>query len=499
VAVLSRKFFGSAATEGAAFAFGAATAPVLSPALESVRQQAWKLHSVRIPETAELAAAVAQEKLDLAQAEEWAARNGFSPDVFGTLVTIARTAPDVGTAMQAWRRGEIDLGGFNLVLARHGIDGQWWQALQALKLQLLSPGELAAAIHRGLVPDPGLLKGEQPTGPFKVEAYPVYDIPTLDEAAGSGFDRDRLGVLVGLQGLPMGTHEAAQAYFRGIITHGDYVRAFNESNSRNEWAEAVLGYSRQIPTARDFLENALRGYRTLDEAISGAALHGMTPEHATMIYQNQGRPMTVANITKALARGGKFQPEPGEIKDPYQASIVEGSIKPAYYDLLKALRYSYPSAFFMRGLVQSGHLTAAEFEQYGLEQGWRPDLAKKIADSLAPTTTTASDPHIGKAQTQLWNTTHSSYVNREISDTQARNALGTAGVQSSALGAVLSLWQAERDLVRKQLTPAQVKKALAKGSRNAATGQPWTRDEALAWLVAAGYSANDANDFLDIP
>jgi hypothetical protein len=66
--------------------------------------------------------------------------------------------------------------------------------------------------------------------------------------------------MVGLQGLPMGPHEAAQALFRGIITHGDYIAAFNESNNRNEWAEAVLEQSKQIPTARDFFENALRGY-----------------------------------------------------------------------------------------------------------------------------------------------------------------------------------------------------------------------------------------------
>lgn len=498
MALLSR-FFGRTASEGAAYAFGLATGPVLSPATEAIRQEAWKLYAVRVPEAAEAAAAVAQGKLDPQTGLDWAERHGFGSGVFNDLVAIAQTAPDVGTAMQAWRRGKLTDADFQTVLQRHGIAQQWDAAIEALKLEILSPGELAAAIHRGLVPDPGLLRGEQPAGPFNVEAYPVYQIDALTEAEGSGFDHDRLGILVGLQGLPMGTHEAAQAYFRGIITHGDYVRAFNESNSRNEWAEAVLGYSRQIPTARDFLENALRGYTTLDQALAGAALHGMTPEHATMIYQNQGRPMTVANITKALARGGKFQPEPGEIKDPYQASIVEGSIKPAYYDLLKALRYTYPSAFFMRGLVQSGDLTAAEFEQYGLEQGWPPDLAKKIANAIAPTATAATDSHLGKAQTQLWGTTHRSYVNREISDTAARNALATAGVPAASQNAVLSIWQAERDLVRKQLTPAQVKKALAKGSRNAATGQAWTRDEALAWLIAAGYSPNDANDFLDIP
>jgi hypothetical protein len=67
------------------------------------------------------------------------------------------------------------------------------------------------------------------------------------EAWARGYDRDRLGVAVGLQGLPMGRIEAAQAFFRKIITCGDYIRAFNESNNRNEWAEAVLEYARQIP------------------------------------------------------------------------------------------------------------------------------------------------------------------------------------------------------------------------------------------------------------
>ena len=498
MALLSR-FFGRTASEGAAYAFGLATGPVLSPATEAIRQEAWKLYSVRVPEAADAAAAVAQGKLDAATGSDWASRHGVGSGVFDQLVTIALTAPDVGTAMQAWRRGNLTDVQFGTVLQRHGIAPEWDAAIEALKLEILDPSQLAAAIHRGLVPDPGLLRGEQPSGSFNVEAYPVYQIDALAEAAGSGYDHDRLGVLVGLQGLPMGTHEAAQSYFRGIITHGDYVRAFNESNSRNEWAEAVLGYSRQIPTARDFLENALRGYTTLPEALAGAALHGMTPEHATMIYQNQGRPMTVANITKALARGGKFQPEPGEITDPYRASIVEGSIKPAYYDLLDALKYSYPSAFFMRGLVQSGDLTAAEFEQYGLEQGWPPALAAKIANSISPTGTTTTDAHTTKAQTQLWNTTHASYIAREITDAQARSRLADAGVPAASQAGVLSLWQAERDLIRKQLTPAQIKKGLAKGSRNAATGQPWTRDEALAALIERGYSATDANTYLDIP
>ena len=62
--------------------------------------------------------------------------------------------------------------------------------------------------------------------------------------------------------------------------------------------------------------------------------------------------MNVRQITQALARGGTFNPEPGELTDPYDAAIVEGNLKPAYYDLAKANRYTLPSPFTMRSLTQ---------------------------------------------------------------------------------------------------------------------------------------------------
>ena len=58
--------------------------------------------------------------------------------------------------------------------------------------------------------------------------------------------------------------------------------------------------------------------------------------------------MAIRQITQALSRGGVFKPEPGELTDPYDAAIVEGNVKPAYYDLAKSLRYTLPSPFVMR-------------------------------------------------------------------------------------------------------------------------------------------------------
>jgi hypothetical protein len=270
--------------------------------------------------------------------EDDALREGMGEARFNLLVEANRRYPGTAEALELWRRGLIDQPDFTKALRRASVPDEWIGHLSHLKEDLLDPGQLAAAIHRGLIPDPGLLKGEQPEPPFKVEAYPVYPISAIDQAAGSGYDRDKLGVLVGLQGLPMGPHEAAQAFFRKIITRGDYIRAFNESNNRNEWAAAVLEQSRQIPTARDFFENAVRGYHEFEWALEQAKRPGMSEADATVIYQNQGRPMNIRQITQALSRGAKFNPEPGELRDPYEASVVEGNIKPAYYELAKALK-----------------------------------------------------------------------------------------------------------------------------------------------------------------
>lgn len=488
MAILGR-FFGSTVATGAGFAFGHATSPILAPAIEQLRQEAWNTYQTRIPSAADLAAGVAQGKVDEGQAREWAHRDGFGDTAFDALVGIANTAPDVATAMQSWRRGKLTARQFDTVLRRHGIADEWNAAIEALKAAILDPGELARAIHRGLIPDPGLLQGRLPAREGNVPAYPVYDIDALEEAAGSGYDRNRLGVLVGLQGLPMGSHEAAQALFRKVITEDDYLRAIAEGNTRNEWADAILDQSRQIPTSRDFFENALRGYHDLPWALEQAERHGMSAADALVIYQNQGRPMNVHQITTGLARGGKFQPEPGEIADPFEAAIVEGNLKPAYYDLAKANRYTLPGVFAMRQLATSGVWDEAKTALRLKQAGWIPDDADEVAAAWAGTGGIAKpDSHVGKAQTQLWNAVHRSYVVDKLTREQADTALAHLIPNAATRAQVLDTWDVEKSVTVKPLTKSQIKKAY--------TTNQVTIDDATTRLEEQGMEEADARLYL---
>src|SRR5262249_50702709 len=162
--------------------------------------------------------------------------------------------------------------------------------------------------------------------------------------------------------------------------------------------------------------NHLRGYSKAADMLAGAARHGMTEADTNLLFQNAGRPLNIHQITTGLARGGKFNPEPGELTDPFEASSHESNIKPSYYDLHIANRYTLPTAFEIRGLLQGGAITEAEGETLYLQIGRPPDLAKKIATYFAGGTTGGTTPLADKARTQFWNTVHRSYIAGETDE-----------------------------------------------------------------------------------
>jgi hypothetical protein len=309
-------------------AVGRAGSEAVTPVLEPVRQRAWTRNQVRVLDAGTLAELVAKGFTTLAAVKDEASRNGYNAVRLEALTALAQTYPGLGELDEMSNRKALSPELVDKALSRHGIPKEYQGAVKALFADLLDPAQLAAAVHRNIVPDPGFLVGQQPGPDRKVPIFPKVGIDVTAEYEGQGLDEDRFRTMVGLQGLPMGPHEAAEAYFRQIITHDDFLAAIAQGNTRNEWAEAIVEQTRQIPTARDFLENALRGYHDQAWATEQAARHGMSAADALVIYQNQGRPMNIHDITRALAWGAKFHPEPGELTDPYHASVVEGPVKP---------------------------------------------------------------------------------------------------------------------------------------------------------------------------
>lgn len=492
MANLFTKFFGRAASEGAGFAFGTASAPLLLPALEKLRQEAWGVYPDRIPDVLVLAAGVAQGQVDPTQAHEWAHGNGYGDQVFNALVDVANVGMPIGSAYQAWRRGKLTDAQFNTQLHRAAIETEWWAAMQALKEQLLEPAEIAKAVHRGIMADDGLLVAAPPTTPGKVPAVPPSSLDPVTEAAGSGVDKERLRIMVGNAGLPPGIVQMLQLLNRGEITESDFLRGVGESNLRNEWGPAILALRRRLLTPHEYEEAALRGVITKAQADAGAELSGMTQADAELLFEIMGRPLAVHQITTGLARGGVYGGDYTDIPEPYRDAVRRSNIRPEWARIAYANRYTIPSYFILKAILADGGMTEAEFAEYGKQLGWPPDLADKAAAAVAGGGGTATDPYVTKAHTQLWNTTHTSYKGEMISDADATQRLTLIGVPAASQPAVLNAWKSERELIRKQLTPAQVAKAYAEQVVNPATGQPWTQQDAIQALLDRGYSQADA-------
>ncbi|HJR04787.1 MAG TPA: hypothetical protein VKA83_24305, partial [Methylomirabilota bacterium] len=162
-------------------------------------------------------------------------------------------------------------------------------------------------------------------------------------------------------------------------------------------------------------------------------------------------------------------------------------------------RFSEPTAFVTRALLSDGAISAERGTTILENTGWTPDLAQLVAEHYAAKSGGSPDPLVSKADTQLWTALHRSYIAGDTDDQAATPVLHELGATADGVPVILARWAAERALKSKKLTAAQVKKAASEESINAATGQPWTHADALAYLIEElHYNATDAASFLAI-
>jgi hypothetical protein len=475
---------------------GGAIADTVTPRLQNFANSQWKAHPDK-PIAAETAAEVAAE--DVAKYDAMAAEallTGIAAARFANLYGVTLNAPGTGELIQMLRRSDEVQIDFAHGLRKAKLEPQWDAPLRNLADQRLAATDIAYMVVRGVLPDEGLLGLSLPAHADNLKLPPQHSLNPITEAARTGWDADRLAMMIARSGLAMAPIMAAQANFRGILTDNDYLLTIARGDLFPAYAAPVKEVARAIPTPGNFVQGHLRGWRTQQEMYDGTGLHGMTHGNTDLLYQIERRPLNPHAITTGLARGGTFNPEAGELQDPYEASVHQADLGPEWYDLAIANKYSYPSAFVLRSLAQAGDLGGqAAVEQVLLEIGWKPSFAQHVSTAWT-TGTAATDSHLGKAETQLWTATHRSYIAEEITDATATAALNAAGVAAATVPSIIALWAHERSLVRKQLSPTQIRKALNLGVVNPATGQPWTIADAHAAMLARGYDDADATVFL---
>jgi hypothetical protein len=238
--------------------------------------------------------------------------------------------------------------------------------------------------------------------------------------------------------------------FRGAIDGTDVQRGLAEGRSRQEWGPAFEADAVAIPTPVEYVENHLRGYSTQDAMYAGTARHGMSKPDTDTVFQNAGRPMTVHQATMALARGATFQPIPGELTDPYDAIVHESSLKPAYYEMEKALKYGYPPFFQTVNLLKNGSIdpdTATKWLLYG---GYAPDAVATVVSKVSGGKAPATDTHVKSATTSAITAIRKAYVGGALTHEQAAEHLTTLGVAAPTQTQLFAVWDVQRTV---ELTP----------------------------------------------
>jgi hypothetical protein len=491
---------GNATIQAAGYAGGRAVAPILAPELQVILNEAWaaavSLGATIPPEVYVLAQGVAQGQVDETTARGWSHEQGFADDAFSALIDIANAGPPLAAALTLLRRGFWLPDQYKTALNRMAIEKEWYEGLLTLQDEWLSPAELAVMIQRSVIPNPGILPNQPSLDGSNVPQMPVVEIPVLKEAAGSGVNEDRLKALTRIIGLPAPPDLAARMHFRNIITEGAFNQAILEGNTRGEWAPFLLDGFRQIPTAHDGIEARLRGWTDDKGMYAQTARHGMSTDDTDLLFKVTGRPLSFHQVFIGERRGGIYDGPTTGIDPAFLKSLQESNIRPEWYNIAWAQRYTYPSAFVLRALTQGGDLTQAETHTILLDIGWEPTLATKVSAKWAGGTGSTADPLVKSARASLITALHKAYVLGDEDAASAQAILTAEGVAQATQTELLATWDRERSITRKELTPAQLKKAYTQGTVNPATGSAFTQDEAIAELVTRGYSSADAKVFL---
>jgi hypothetical protein len=434
---------GSSVGEAAAFAAGLAISPALEPLLQALKNETWPQYPDRPLDPGDIADTVAEGFVSEATGAKEAGLTGTSETRFGHLVENTRAGVAITEARELVRRKKMTTAQLHVAYRKAKIDPQWFAALDVLLDTPLPPAVAALAAVRGLIDDEGTLPVSPPTARGKIDPFPVYPISGKAAAAAAGFSEDAYSVMVGINGRPMSLHEAASAYFRGIIDLPDFYRAVSEGDTRNEWRDAILEQARQIITAHDWVELHLRGYIDAAEMYAGTANHGMSVEDTDRLFKVLGRPMTAHQITLGLKRGAAFHPEPGEITDPYEAAAHESNVKPSYYDLwIAAGQYSYPPLFQLNQLVKSNAITAATAEDWATKSGYAPEVIAALG-TFWENEQASSGSGTSKPKALTYSQIHASWRHQVFTDAQALTELEGIGYSASRAQTLLDTWKAQ--------------------------------------------------------
>jgi len=449
------------------YALGTAAGPALEPYVQDLANAGWTANPVR-PLPPEILAEIDAHGLSPAfDARSWAHRTGTGDEAYDALVESLKTAPDMATLLELRRREFIDEGAFTRGLHKARLEDRFIAAIRRLVVRLLSPAELANARQQEFIDDARL----------------------HEEGAQWGYSPERMDLLYKMAGLPPGPMDGLTLLRRGFITEDEYRQLVAEGHTKTKYTDAILALRERIISAPEAAGLRLRGWLTRAQAEEIGALNGFDAAQMELLYLNRGRPATVRQVHIGYARGGSL-PQAANEREAVEKAVAQSNIRTEYTDLLWAQRYTYPSAFVIRGLAQRGTFDRDTTERILVESGWPPSYATLAADDwTAPTSAGPATKWADRARTRVFTEAWNDFIDGNSDEGALRALLAAVGAPAGEQDTIVALAETTRDLQRRDLTQAQILKLY---KRNV-----WPLERAQAALEDLGMTAEDAADLLE--
>lgn len=386
---------------------------------------------------------------------EWAQRAGMPQAVYSRIIKLATVPVSPADAALAVLRGEMSEQDGRNIAAASGLTAESFDTLLANTGEPLGLMQLLEARRRGFIDDATLRKGILqsrvrdewiPTAeklayaPMSVSdavnATVQDQLPFADAdkiAQQNGLEPGAFQTLVNTAGEPLSRGEMMQLYNRGKVSKDQVIQAFRESRIKNKYNDLAFDLHERLLEPRELADAVQLGTATLDQAIANAMAYGYSKQDATIL------------VTQGSAR--KLETYKNKVITSIESLYEDGGIdNTAAASAIKGLGYTEQEASFI--------LEAADMRR-----------------------TT-------RQMQQVISAVRGKFLARHVTSTQVTSILTTAGVPQTQIAFLLSEWQTEQQAFTRELTPAQVVKAV--------NNDLMSSDDGMTRLVAMGYSEEDA-------
>lgn len=361
----------------------------------------------------------------------------------------------------------------------------------------------------------------------------------LREANTRGIDKERFDVLVALSGNPPGPEFLAQALRWGLIPEKgrgpdatSYEQGIAEGRLKNKWAEIVKLASRRYPTVLEIIEAVIKSQ--VDEQ-TGRKLYeqaGGVPEFFELFVGLTGEAPTPLQAAEAAHRGIIPWEGTGPNVLSFEQAVRESRYRTKWLPMWRELSKYVPPPRTVVTLYREGTIDKDKAAELLRRNGLEPELVEaylrhaKLEKTKRERDLTVEqilllyeEQYIKRDVAVEWLTQlgydadevefilvipelrrlrkfeetyisriHNQFINHKITYNDAVMALDQLGIPADARDNMLQLWEAERAVNVRTLTPSEYRRALRRGIIDEET--------AVRKLMELGYSEEDARIYI---